>query len=75
MHLACGLSVGLTGLAAGYAIGVVGDTVWLFRYDTLARELMWMIAVGRAGIHAAVADLRGDGVDIDLCRGAGFIRV
>ena len=29
MHLACGLSVGLTGLAAGYAIGVVGDTVWL----------------------------------------------
>ena len=27
MHLACGLSVGLTGLAAGYAIGIVGDTV------------------------------------------------
>ena len=27
MHLACGLSVGLTGLAAGYAIGVVGDAV------------------------------------------------
>ncbi|KAF4548873.1 V-type proton ATPase 16 kDa proteolipid subunit 2 [Elsinoe fawcettii] len=26
MHLACGLSVGLTGLAAGYAIGIVGDT-------------------------------------------------
>jgi F0F1-type ATP synthase membrane subunit c/vacuolar-type H+-ATPase subunit K len=25
MHLACGLSVGLTGLAAGYTIGVVGD--------------------------------------------------
>ena len=25
MHLASGLSVGLTGLAAGYAIGVVGD--------------------------------------------------
>jgi V-type H+-transporting ATPase 16kDa proteolipid subunit len=27
MHLACGLSVGLTGLAAGYAIGTVGDAV------------------------------------------------
>lgn len=27
MHLACGLSVGLTGLAAGYAIGIVGDSV------------------------------------------------
>lgn len=25
IHLACGLSVGLTGLAAGYAIGIVGD--------------------------------------------------
>ncbi|EPE04460.1 vacuolar atp synthase 16 kda proteolipid subunit 2 [Ophiostoma piceae UAMH 11346] len=25
MHLACGLSVGATGLAAGYCIGVVGD--------------------------------------------------
>ncbi|KAK5153773.1 v-type proton ATPase 16 kDa proteolipid subunit 2 [Oleoguttula sp. CCFEE 6159] len=27
LHLGCGLSVGLTGLAAGYAIGVVGDMV------------------------------------------------
>jgi len=25
MHLASGLSVGLTGLAAGYCIGIVGD--------------------------------------------------
>jgi V-type H+-transporting ATPase 16kDa proteolipid subunit len=25
MHLAAGLSVGLTGLAAGYSIGIVGD--------------------------------------------------
>lgn len=27
LHLACGLSVGFTGVAAGYAIGQVGDTV------------------------------------------------
>lgn len=27
MHLAAGLSVGLTGMAAGYAIGIVGDSV------------------------------------------------
>ncbi|KAF2482701.1 vacuolar ATP synthase-like protein 16 kDa proteolipid subunit [Neohortaea acidophila] len=26
MHLGCGLSVGLTGIAAGYTIGQVGDT-------------------------------------------------
>jgi len=26
LHLGCGLSVGLTGLAAGYAIGIVGDS-------------------------------------------------
>lgn len=27
VHLAAGLSCGLTGLAAGYAIGIVGDSV------------------------------------------------
>jgi len=26
MHLGCGISVGMTGLAAGYSIGIVGDT-------------------------------------------------
>ena len=31
MHLACGLSVGLTGLAAGYAIGIVGDVVSCYK--------------------------------------------
>lgn len=25
MHLGCGISVGMTGLAAGYCIGIVGD--------------------------------------------------
>lgn len=32
LHLAAGLSVGLTGLAAGYAIGVVGDMVRKITY-------------------------------------------
>lgn len=32
MHLAAGMSVGLSGVAAGYTIGVVGDAVrTLFR--------------------------------------------
>lgn len=26
MHLGCGISVGMTGLAAGYCIGIVGDS-------------------------------------------------
>lgn len=26
LHLGCGLAVGLTGLAAGYCIGIVGDS-------------------------------------------------
>ena len=34
LHLGAGLSVGLTGLAAGYAIGIVGDTVWIDFYST-----------------------------------------
>ncbi len=25
LHLACGISVGMTGLAAGYCIGIVGE--------------------------------------------------
>jgi V-type H+-transporting ATPase proteolipid subunit len=29
MHLAAGLSVGLSGVAAGYTIGIVGDAVWI----------------------------------------------
>ena len=29
MHLAAGVSVGLSGVAAGYTIGIVGDAVWI----------------------------------------------
>lgn len=35
MHLACGISVGMTGLAAGYCIGIVGDKgVRAFMYQS-----------------------------------------
>ena len=34
LHLACGLSVGLAGLGAGYAIGIVGDSVCSSKFPT-----------------------------------------
>ena len=40
MHLGAGLSVGLTGLAAGYAIGIVGDMVSLSITDVLVNNLI-----------------------------------
>ena len=77
MHLACGLSVGLTGLAAGYAIGTVGDTVSVKKSrlhpsaDTGAdRDI-----AGRKSIYAAVKDIRGYGTYIDLWRGVGVVWV
>lgn len=73
MHLAAGLSVGLTGLAAGYAIGVVGDMVnsrgicgICGRADSIT---------GGKVIHAAVPNFCWHGSDLDFWRGAGVIRV
>jgi len=74
LHLACGLSVGLTGLAAGYAIGKVGDTVSQYIYIQEMRY-RWGGAddgydTGSAELHAAVEDLRGDGADSNFWGGA-----
>ena len=44
MHLACGLSVGLTGLAAGYAIGIVGD-VGVRSYMSQSRIFVGMVLI------------------------------
>lgn len=63
MHLACGLSVGLTGLAAGYAIGIVGDSVCEEEDD------VWInltLSSGRTCIHAAVENIRWNGLDSDF---------
>lgn len=46
-HMAAGLSVGLSGLAAGYAIGIVGDAVCWMRLHNLAET-----NVGRAYDHS-----------------------
>ena len=73
MHLACGLSVGLTGLAAGYAIGIVGDSVWLAslygtRFDTDT-------CVGRSSIYATITYLCRNGAHFDFWRSTWSLRV
>lgn len=66
LHLGAGLSVGLTGLAAGYAIGVVGDQVRPpYGLGTL------LTATGRSSIHAAVKDLRRHGPNTHFWRSTG----
>ena len=47
MHLSAGLSVGLTGLAAGYAIGVVGDMVHDVHFEEMLCETDKARACGR----------------------------
>ena len=59
MHLASGLSVGATGLAAGYAIGIVGDSVC--SWDTFQIFGRGVTVLGRASLHATIEDFRGHG--------------
>lgn len=44
LHLASGLSVGLTGLAAGYAIGIVGD-MGVRSYMSQSRIFVGMVLI------------------------------
>ena len=76
LHLACGLSVGLTGLAAGYAIGEVGDTVrCTSTYSSDYGLANANATAGREGVYAAVEDIRRHGLDTDRRRGSRVIRV
>lgn len=45
MHLGAGLSVGLTGMAAGYTIGIVGDAVHIPLPIWHARETLVLTAI------------------------------
>lgn len=72
MHLAAGLSVGLTGLAAGYAIGIVGDMVFSMTIRCCGRSDS---RTGRTVVYAAVPDIRWYGPDINIWRGTRIIWV
>jgi F0F1-type ATP synthase membrane subunit c/vacuolar-type H+-ATPase subunit K len=58
MHMGAGLSVGLSGLAAGYAIGIVGDAVRAIMRTTAGQSLT---STGCALFYAPVEDLRRHG--------------
>ncbi|GKT62269.1 V-type ATPase [Colletotrichum tofieldiae] len=63
MHLACGLSVGLTGLAAGYTIGIVGDK-GVRSYMEQSRIFVGMVLIL---IFGEVLGLYGYGASVALC--------
>ena len=77
MHLAAGLSVGLTGLAAGYTIGLVGDVVSAHRLHTYVRTGLRALTAGegRSVIYVTVAGIRGHGSDPYFRGGFGAIWV
>lgn len=66
MHLAAGMSVGLTGVAAGYTIGVVGDAV-----RTCSRQSGLLNTNGISGcsrIHATIPSVCWNDFDPDFRR-------
>src|SRR5579862_5710324 len=73
MHLACGLSVGLTGLAAGYAIGIVGDMV-----PALCVGVTLLCSnhlSGRSFVYVTITDICCNGLDFDFRRSFRALRV
>lgn len=76
MHLAAGMSVGLTGVAAGYTIGVVGDAVSTLYTQQRERTIEALTAtLGCPSIYATVSGLRGNDSHPDLWRSSRTLRV
>jgi len=82
LQLGAGLSVGLCGLAAGFAIGIVGDcggaqqppSSSQVKYSHLQDRFCANTLYPSAGKHAAAPAVRGHGAHPHLCRGAGLVR-
>lgn len=51
IHLGAGISCGMTGIAAGYAIGLVGDSVGLLNYYEYMHESHYWLQCVRAYVH------------------------
>lgn len=69
MHLAAGMSVGLTGVAAGYTIGVVGDAVRTLYAQERERTIETLTAtLGCPSIHATISCLCGNDSHLDFRR-------
>lgn len=73
VHLGAGLACGSTGLAAGYAIGIVGDSVRLMSKSSEA--MLNMAHAVRPRLRPRIEGICDDGSDPDLCRGTGLVRV
>lgn len=73
VHLGAGLACGITGIAAGYAIGFVGDAVRPAQY-TLTSFLR-LILTGRTGLRARIQDVRDDGANSHIRRSVGSLWV
>ena len=64
----------MTGLAAGHAIGLIGDAVRAHPiHDPL--KALTLFSTVRKSVHAAITDIRGDGPYANFCRSHWAIRV
>ena len=73
VHLGAGLACGSTGLAAGYAIGIVGDSVRLVpKFSAAVLNIAYIV---RPSLRPRSQGICGDGSDPHLRRGIGLVRV
>jgi len=75
VHLGAGLACGLTGMAAGYAVGYVGDAVrlLLFRFAAVTNKPPHLIVCPR--IRLRIKSIRNYGPHPHLFRSSRTLRV